>query len=464
MDFRSFMVEGVDGEFHFLLKNISDSNDAPFEQDEVTLIESTNDDKTQNQRVSTSLKAAGKRKQTAESSEREPRQKFPSAKELKDSADCHFVPAHITLPSWKRHLKEISLERLCDIQDKAYMWQAVLDNMLNNRTRKLMSTLSKAKASCDAIRERKVKKDKAYAKLKRKCNKALQDFVRKTTSIGDDPIACLNKVLAFLTVVASSRFFSTNNQLKTSSNIRNQATVQDGRVTVQQVQGRQGQSYYGTGYKSNATSSGGNNATRYKDKVMLAEAQEAGQVLDEEQLAFLADLGVPDGQAIQTIIPNNAAFQTEDLDTYDSDCDDVSNAKAVLMANISNYGSDVISVEPILMIWKIKSNKTYEDFGKRFVPQQELSADEAFWYHMLNPSTKSSDALPVKIEAPKELPKVSLVNESLKKLKLHGKDNKEKDKIRSKTGKNQEQTGSVENFRIKPNKVKAQSKTMKESK
>ncbi|GKE73138.1 hypothetical protein Tco_1535179, partial [Tanacetum coccineum] len=55
--------------------------------------------------------------------------------------------------------------------------------------------------------------------------------------------------------------------------------------------------------------------------------------------------GVPVGQAVQTIIPNNATFQTEDLDTYDSDCDDISNAKAVLMANISNYGSDVMSEE-----------------------------------------------------------------------------------------------------------------------
>nr|GEW06538.1 hypothetical protein [Tanacetum cinerariifolium] len=54
------------------------------------------------------------------------------------------------------------------------------------------------------------------------------------------------------------------------------------------------------------------------------------------------DLEIPDGQAIQTIIPNNAAFQTEDLDTYDSDCDDISNAKAILMANISNYGFDVL--------------------------------------------------------------------------------------------------------------------------
>nr|GEU73098.1 retrovirus-related Pol polyprotein from transposon TNT 1-94 [Tanacetum cinerariifolium] len=137
----------------------------------------------------------------------------------------------------------------------------------------------------------------------------------------------------------------TNNQLRTSSNPRNQATIQDGRVIAQQVQGIQGQSYSGTGYKSNANSSGGNNSSgqaRYKDKAMLAEAQEAGQILNEEQLAFLADTGVLDGQAIQTIIPNNAAFQIEDLDTYDSVCDDISNAKAVLMANISNYGSDVI--------------------------------------------------------------------------------------------------------------------------
>ncbi|GJX22305.1 hypothetical protein Tco_0226750 [Tanacetum coccineum] len=105
---------------------------------------------------------------------------------------------------------------------------------------------------------------------------------------GDDPIACLNKAMDFLITVASSR------------------------VTVQQVQGRQGKSYGGTGYK------------------------------DEEKLEFLADPGILDGQAAQITIPNNVAFQTKDLDAYDSDCDDVSNAKAMLKANISNYGSDVI--------------------------------------------------------------------------------------------------------------------------
>ncbi|GJW00863.1 hypothetical protein Tco_1556114 [Tanacetum coccineum] len=142
-------------------------------------------------------------------------------------------------------------------------------------------------------------------------------FAVPVFSPGDDPIACLNKAMAFLMVVASSRFPTTNNQLRTSSNLRNQATIQDGRVTVQQVQGRQGQNYSGTTYKNNATNSRGNTTTRQA-------RVEVGQILDEEQPAFLADPGIPTSQA-PTIIPHNAAFQTEDLDTYDSDCDDLSN-------------------------------------------------------------------------------------------------------------------------------------------
>ncbi|GJV49762.1 hypothetical protein Tco_1439974 [Tanacetum coccineum] len=66
-----------------------------------------------------------------------------------------------------------------------------------------------------------------------------------------------------------------------------------------------------------------------------------------------------------------------------------------------------------------KLNRLSDDFGKRFTPQQELSAEQAFWLCMSNPTSKPSNASPVKIEAPKELPKVSLVNESLKKLKFH---------------------------------------------
>ncbi|GJT64585.1 retrovirus-related pol polyprotein from transposon TNT 1-94 [Tanacetum coccineum] len=173
---------------------------------------------------------------------------------------------------------------------------------------------------------------------------------------GDDLIACLNKAMDFMSVVAASRFPLTNNQLRTSSNLRNQATIQDDRVTVQQVQGRQGQSYAGTRNKGNATSSEGNNAGgQAREKILLVQAQESSQVLDEEKLAFLADLGILDGQAAQTTIPNNVAFQIEDLDAYDSDCDDVSTAKAVLMANLSNYGLDVLLEVVQIVLWYLDS-------------------------------------------------------------------------------------------------------------
>ncbi|GJS31105.1 retrovirus-related pol polyprotein from transposon TNT 1-94 [Tanacetum coccineum] len=113
------------------------------------------------------------------------------------------------------------------------------------------------------IKENRVIRTKKYVELSA-TEKIQADCDMKATSItiqGDDPIACLNKAMAFLTAVASSRFPSTNNQLRTSSNLRNQVTIQDGRVTVQQDQGRQGQSYSGIGYKGNATSSRGNNAS-----------------------------------------------------------------------------------------------------------------------------------------------------------------------------------------------------------
>nr|GFA51755.1 hypothetical protein [Tanacetum cinerariifolium] len=46
---------------------------------------------------------------------------FLSAKELKDATDCHWVVTHVTPPSWKRHLRDISIEQLYDIHDRAYM-------------------------------------------------------------------------------------------------------------------------------------------------------------------------------------------------------------------------------------------------------------------------------------------------------------------------------------------------------
>nr|GFC17761.1 hypothetical protein [Tanacetum cinerariifolium] len=58
---------------------------------------------------------------------------------------------------------------------------------------------------------------------------------------GDDHINAINHMMSFLTSVVTSRYPSTNNQLRTSSNPRQQATINDGRVTIQPIQGRQNQ-------------------------------------------------------------------------------------------------------------------------------------------------------------------------------------------------------------------------------
>ncbi|GJR94022.1 hypothetical protein Tco_0266196 [Tanacetum coccineum] len=73
--------------------------------------------------------------------------------------------------------------------------------------------------------------------------------------------------------------------------------------------------------------------------------QAEGKEFDEEQLAFLANPRVADIQVAQTIT-HNAAFQTGDPNAYDSDCHDISSAKAVLMANLSSCDSNVLSEVP----------------------------------------------------------------------------------------------------------------------
>ncbi|GJZ15375.1 hypothetical protein Tco_0551052, partial [Tanacetum coccineum] len=44
-----------------------------------------------------------------------------------------------------------------------------------------------------------------------------------------------------------------------------------------------------------------------------------------------------------TVITHNAAYQADDLDAYDSDCDELNTAKVALMANLSHYGSDALA-------------------------------------------------------------------------------------------------------------------------
>nr|GEW72777.1 hypothetical protein [Tanacetum cinerariifolium] len=69
--------------------------------------------------------------------------------------------------------------------------------------------------------------------------------------------------------------------------------------------------------------------------------------------------GVAEGLDTQAIITHNAAYQEDDLDAYDSDCDEISTAKAVFMANLSSYGSNVLSeIRPMLYDGSVIAKET----------------------------------------------------------------------------------------------------------
>nr|GEZ95082.1 retrovirus-related Pol polyprotein from transposon TNT 1-94 [Tanacetum cinerariifolium] len=150
------------------------------------------------------------------------------------------------------------------------------------------------------VEENGVIRTKKYAKLSttekiqddydmKATNIILQDFgfVVPVFSPRDDLVACLNKAMAFLTAVAFSRGNTTSGQARVVKCYNCQGKGHMARKCTQPKRPR--------------------NAAWYKEKAMLAEAQEARQILDDEQLAFLADPGIPTDQA-QIIIPHNAAF------------------------------------------------------------------------------------------------------------------------------------------------------------
>nr|GEX93744.1 integrase, catalytic region, zinc finger, CCHC-type, peptidase aspartic, catalytic [Tanacetum cinerariifolium] len=197
---------------------------------------------------------------------------------------------------------------------------------------------------------------------------------------GDDPIDAINHMMSFLTSVVTSRYPSTNNQLRTSSNPLQQATINNGR---------------------------------------------------EEELEFLADPSIAETPSTQYAVTNNAAYQADDLDAYDSDCDELNSAKIALMANLSHYGSDnlveSLEIEKLkyTLSEHLKEKESLEqkvtlltnDFQKEesqnndrelaLEKQAELSSEQAFWsWYSVQPEEPNLFVSNAIVEVPKELPKV----------------------------------------------------------
>ncbi|GJV97403.1 integrase, catalytic region, zinc finger, CCHC-type containing protein [Tanacetum coccineum] len=188
---------------------------------------------------------------------------------------------------------------------------------------------------------------------------------------GDDPIACLNKAMAFLTAVASSRIPSTNNQFRTSSNSRNQSTIQDDKVTMQQVQGRQGQSYDGTGNKGNDTR--GNNAGGQARVVKCYNCQGEGHMARKRLIrkknneSLTAEL-----ERYKERVKNFEQRLNIDLSTreklIDSQIDDMINEKLALKQQVDsleqNLSNQIKEKESLLQTFTVFKNESKEKKSK----------------------------------------------------------------------------------------------------
>ncbi|GKB34961.1 hypothetical protein Tco_0879903 [Tanacetum coccineum] len=125
---------------------------------------------------------------------------------------------------------------------------------------------------------------------------------------GDDPIDAINHMMSFISVIVTSCYPTTNNQLRNTSNPRQQATINDGRVTLQPVQGRQ---------------------------IFLLQGQ-VGHTFLEQVEAILGNKGllfVTTAKGRDTC-PNNALSLKGNGMIL---------AKITLMANLSHYGSDALA-------------------------------------------------------------------------------------------------------------------------
>ncbi|GKA18894.1 hypothetical protein Tco_0698809 [Tanacetum coccineum] len=291
---------------------------------------------------------------------------------------------------------------------------------------------------------------------------------------GDDPIDAINHVMSFLSFVVTSRYPTINNQLSNSSNPRQQATINDGRVTLQPVQGRQISFTMGTSRTYTPGASGSNSG---KQRTVICYNCKGEDTCPNNALS----------------LKGNGMILANDLDAYDSDCNELNTAKVALMANLSHYGSNALAKvhnpdnvnnnminqgfqnpfylkkaqqlepklydgnvikntsaivipdseetlvlakescskmllkqqDPMTLEQKVNTtpidyvvlNRLSQDFETRYVQLTELSAEQAFWSQ--NSSDPTHSCRPTKVKVPKELPKVSMVNTSLKKLKHH---------------------------------------------
>nr|GFA93367.1 hypothetical protein [Tanacetum cinerariifolium] len=158
------------------------------------------------------------------------------------------------------------------------------------------------------------------------------------------------------------------NHMITSSNPRQQAIINNGRVTIQPIQGRQNFVLASSSrpFTSGLGGASGKNGFCKKRTWNFEQIQER--------------------QSHQAI--KMSSQQTDDLDAYDSDCDKINSAKIALMENLSHYGFDNRVEERVL-----KELKNDDKASTSYEPLLEIETLK----HTLSKHLKEKESLEQKI-------------------------------------------------------------------
>nr|GEV23593.1 hypothetical protein [Tanacetum cinerariifolium] len=218
---------------------------------------------------------------------------------------------------------------------------------------------------------------------------------------GDDPIDAINHMMSFLTAIVTSWYPPTNNQLRNSSNPRQQATINNGKQRVIVCYNCKEEGHMS---KQCTKPKRKRDEAWFKDKVLLVQAQANGQVLHKEKLEFLADPGIAETQSTHVIQKTDAIVIRDSEKTLM--LEDESRSKIIQKQKDPMMSKKKVNTKPVDYA---ALNQLSQDFKTRFVPQTELSAEQAFWSQNSKESTLSTSTTIV--EVPKELPKVSMAVE-----------------------------------------------------
>ncbi|GJX41361.1 hypothetical protein Tco_0256351 [Tanacetum coccineum] len=86
-------------------------------------------------------------------------------------------------------------------------------------------------------------------------------------------------------------------------------------------------------------------------------------------------------------VTTNALFQADGIEVYDSDCDDIPNAQPSFVANISSFGSDVLSKVP-------HSDNTHDNMINQSVQAMPSSEQSSVVNHSETKITSDSNIIP----------------------------------------------------------------------